>query len=301
MSCGNNTLALGRPTSSGMQSVACNSNCSGASGLGTGSISCNGVGPRKKREKVREEIREYILHMLGAPNNPIELDEQNIDFCIDWSLKIIEDYAPSDYFSYYTFVTSPGKSVYELPADIGYVRSVEYHHVGQFAFTASDLGGTIPLEYFYGAGGNTGDYGGTGFVNPVQPVWGKMGEWVLYKQYEQMYSRVSSNLGGWEYIGGHRHIKLYPTPYRATKVAVRYLQKCKDWEEVTQSMGEGALTYAKEILGRIRGRIKNIPGAAGGVQLDSAELLAEAKEERKQWMQDLIYKFGEAQLPIRMG
>ena len=298
MSCGNNTLVVGRPTEAGMQSISCSSSCSGA---GDGSLACHGVGPRKKREKVREEIRDHILFMLGAPTiDRLELDEQAIDHCITWSLKIIEDYAPRDYFSYYTFMAVPGKSVYELPPDVGFVRSVEYHKVGQFAFTASDLGGTIPLEYFYGAGGSSGDYGGTGFVNPVQPIWGKMGEWVLYKQYEQMYSRVSSNLGGWEYIGGHRHIKLYPTPYRATKVAVHYLQRCKDWEEVTQSMGEGALSYAKEMLGRIRGRIKNLPGPNGGTQLDGAELLQEAKEERKQWMEDLIYKFGDP-LPIRMA
>lgn len=300
MTCGNNTMVIGRPTASSMQSVSCSSSCSGSS-FGVGATSCNGVGPRKKREKVREEVREYILNMLGAPNNVIELDEQNIDFCINWALKIFEDFAPREYFSYYTFIATPGKSVYELPADVGYIRTVEYHKVGQFAFTASDLGGTIPLEYFYGVGGQTGDYGGTGFVNPVQPVWGKVGEWLLYKEYEQMYSRTSSNLGGWEYIGGYRHIKIYPTPYRQTRVAVHYLQRCKDWEEVSQAMCEGALTYAKEILGRIRGRIKNIPGAGGGIQLDGDQLLAEAKEERKQWMQDLIYKFGDAQLPIIMG
>ncbi len=303
MACGNNTLALGRPTTSGMNAVSCPSSaCGGPNGnSATGGLSCAGVGPRHKREKVREEIRDYILNMLGAPQVQLELDEQNIDFCINWSLKIIEDYASNDYFSYYTFFTTPGKSVYELPPDVGYVRSVEYNKVGQFSFTASDLGGSIPLEYFYGAGGSAGDYGGTGFVNPVQPIWGKMGEWVLYKQYEQTYSKVSSNLGGWEYIGGHRHIKLYPIPCRSQKVAVHYLQKCKDWEDVTQAMGEGALSYAKEILGRIRGRIKNIPGPNGGIQMDGDQLLQEAKEERKQWMEDLITRFGEPQMPITFG
>jgi len=304
MTCGNNTLAIGRPTTTGMNSMACSSGCSSGGGAGsgsTGSLACNGVGPRPKREQCREEIRDYILNMLGAPNIRLELDEQNIDFCINQSLKIVEDYAPSDYFSYYTFITTPGKSVYELPPDVGYVRSVEYKHMGTFSFQASDLGGSIPIEYFYpGSGGDGGGYGAGGFINPIQPVWGRMGEWVLYKQYEQMYSRVSSNLGGWEYIGGHRHIKLYPVPFHAQKVALHYLQRCKDWGEVTQAMQEGALSYAKEILGRIRSRIKNPPGPGGGVQLDGDQLIAEAKEERKQWMEDLIYKFGDP-LPIRLA
>ena len=286
MTCGNNTLAISRPTSQGMNSVMCSSTCSSAS-----DGPCKGVGPRHKREKVRQEIRDYILNTLGAPNIQLELDEQNIDFCINQALKIVEDYASRDFYSYYTFLTKPGKSVYEMPDDIGYIRSVEYKNVGTFSFQATDLGGTIPVEYFY-PGGNYASIQG-GMIDPIQPIWGRMGEWQLYKNYETMYSRVSSNLGGWEFIGGYKHIKLYPVPYNMHKVAVCYIQKCKDWEDVTQAMQEGALSYAKEILGRIRGRIKNLPGPNGGIQLDGDQLIQEAKEERKQWMEDLIYKFGE--------
>lgn len=293
MACGNNTLAIGRPTSQGMNSVMCSSACGGVS-----DGSCKNVGPRHKREKVREEIRDYILNMLGAPNIQLELDEQNIDFCINQALRIVEDYAPREFYSYYTFLTQPGKSIYELPDDIGYVRSVEYKNMGTFAFQATDLGGTIPIEYFY-PGGNYASIQG-GMIDPIQPIWGRMGEWTLYKQYETMYSRVSSNLGGWEFIGGYKHIKLYPVPYNMNKVAVCYIQKCKDWENVTQAMQEGALSYAKEILGRIRSRIKNLPGPGGGIQLDGDQLIQEAKEERKQWMEDLIYKFGEPGI-ITMG
>ncbi len=291
MSYENNTLVINRPTADGMSSMSCSSSCS----TGKAGACRDGIGPRKQREKVRESIREYILYMLGAPVLELELDEQAVDFCINQALKIVEDYAPREYFSWYTFITTPGKSVYEMPPDVGYVRNVEYKNFGQFAFNASELGGSIPLEYFY-SGSSISD----GLINPVQPIWGRAGEWVLYKQYETMYSRVSSNLGGWEWVGGYRNIKLYPIPCCACRVAVQYLQKCKDWEEVTQAMQEGALSYAKEILGRIRGKIKNPPGPGGGIQLDGAELLQEAKEERKQWMEDLIYKFGDS-LSITMG
>jgi hypothetical protein len=291
MSCSNTTI-LNRPNQNGMSVMKCNTTCKSSNNT------CpTGIGSRHKREKVKQEIREYILYMLGAPTLPLELDEQAIDFCINQALKIIESYASRDYFNYYVFNTSPGKSIYEMPPDIGFIRSVEYKNFGQFAFNANELGGSVPLEYFYGASSNGF---GNGFMNPIQPVWGQAGEWVLYKQYEDMYSRVSSNLGGWEWVSGYRHIKLYPIPNNNSKVAVHYLQKCKDWEEVTQAMQEGALSYAKEVLGRIRSRIKNPPGPGGGIQLDGDQLLAEAKEERKQWMEDLIYKFSEP-LPITMG
>lgn len=290
MSCNNNTLAIARPTADAMASMSCTSSCSNDLGHAD-PLYKNELSPRRNREKVREQIRDYILHMLGAPAIKLELDEQNIDFCIDQALKVFEDYAPREHFQYYTFYTVPGKSVYELPPDVGIVRNVYYKEQGTFAFQASDLDGAIPVEYFY-PGGAYGSIQG-GMIDPIQPIWGRMGEWVLYKSYEQMYSRVSSNLGGWEWIGGLRHIKVYPIPYRVQLVIVHYLQKMKDWGEVTQAMQEGALTYAKEILGRIRGKYANPPGPGGGIQLDWQALQSEAREDRQKWFEDLIYKFGD--------
>lgn len=290
-----NTLVIPRPSKDATSSAKCESFCSDLGHVDP--LDKKSLGPRKKREQVREQIRDYIYNMLGAPALKLELDEQNIDFCIDQALMVIQNYAPAEYFQYYSFRTIPGKSVYDMPPDVGYVRDISYNKQGQYAFQASDLQGAIPIEYFYPGGAYSSIQGG--LIDPIQPIWGRMGEWVLYKQYEQMFSRVSSALGGWEWIGGYSTIKLYPTPYRSSLVIVRYLQKLKDWPEVTQSMQEGALTYAKEILGRIRGKYKNPPGPSGGVQLDGMDLLAEAKEERKEWMINLIYRYGDL-LPISL-
>jgi len=269
-----------------MASVQCNSTCSD---LGHADpLNKSQLGPRKKREKVREQIKDYILQMLGAPVVKIELDQQNLDFCVDQAMKIFEDYAGREYFQYYVFATSPGKSVYELPPDVGMVRNVFYKEVGDFAFQASDLGGAIPIEYYTGSNSIQG-----GLVNPLTPVWGKMGEWVLYKGYQQMYSRAASALGGWEFVGGTNTIKLYPIPYGANKVIVHYIQKNKDWGDVNQALMEGALSYAKEIIGRIRSKYQNVPGAQGAIAMDGATLLQEAREDRQKWFEDLIYKFGD--------
>ena len=270
-------------------SMQCNSTCSDLGHVDP--LNKNKLGPRRQREKVREQIKDYCLHMLGAPVVKLELDAQNLDFCTDQAMKIFEDYAGREYFQYYVFDSIPGKSVYEMPAEVGLIRNVFYKEVGNYAFQASDLGGAIPIEYFYPGGSYNSIQGG--LIDPVQPIWGRMGEWVLYKQYEQMYSRTSSALGGWEFLGGFNSIKLYPVPYRVQKVMVHYLQKNKDWGDVTQAMQEGALTYAKEILGRIRSKYQSVPGAGGSVALDGATLLQEAREDRQKWFEDLIYKFGD--------
>ena len=256
------------------------------------------LSPRPNRSKVRGQIKDYVLLMLGAPVVSIELDEQQVDAAVDLALQIFEDYAPREYFQYYVFNTIPGKSVYELPPDVGLVRNVFYKQTGTFAFQSSDLGGAIPVEYFY-PGGAYGSITG-GLIDPVQPIWGRMGEWVLYKQYEQMYSRVASNLGGWEWVGGFNHIKIYPIPFRVHQVIVHYLQKHKDWQQVTQAMQEGALAFAKIMLGRIRSKIKNPPGPNQGVQLDGDTLLQEGREDKEKWEERLIVRFGDI-LPITLG
>jgi hypothetical protein len=283
-----NTLVVGRPTRDAMNSAKCSSNSCADLGH-VDPLYKSKLGPRKNREKVRGQIRDYILHMLGAPVVKIELDEQNIDFCIEQAMKIFEEYAPREYFDYYTFNTVPGKSVYELPPDVGLVRNVFYKEQGTFAFQAKDLGGALPIEYFY-PGGSYSSINGGGMIDPNYPIWGRAGEWFTFKSYLQMYSRMASNTGGWEWIGGTRHIKLYPIPFNVHMVSVHYIQKHKDWSDVTQALQEGALSYAKEILGRIRSKYTNPPG---GMQLDGTTLLQEAKEERDKWKEELVYKFGD--------
>lgn len=282
-----NALFIGRPTEHQAQLASCNS-------MVRSSTECPAdIGPRDSRELVKEEIRDFVLTMLGAPVVKVELDIQNLNLAVNQALKYVEEYAPRDYFNYYVLDTVPGKSVYKMPPDVGAIRNVFYKTQPRNAFNAQDLGGAIPLEYFAGGGG-LGGGGSGGLVNPVQPIWGQMGEWVLYKQYEQMYSNISSQIGGWEWVSDHKHIKLYPTPSGCDKAYVHYLQKCKDWQEVLISMQEGALAYAKIMLGRIRSKYTGSYGPSNsGLQLDGQALLQEGNEELKQWKEDLIGKFGD--------
>ena len=288
----NNVLYVPRPTPDQFASLSCGQGCND---LGP-TDPIDKIGPRRNREKVRDQIKEYVLTMLGAPVIPLELDDQQVENSIDFALQIFEDYAPMEYFQYYSFYTTPGQSVYTMPADVGFVRHVSYKETANYAFSASDLGGVIPLEYM-----GAGAYGSiAGGINPQQPVWGKMSDWVLYKQYEDMYNRVSGQQGGWEFLGGYNSIKLYPIPYRTYPVAVQYLQRQPDFKMVTQAMQEGALAFAKIILGRIRSRIMNPPGPNGGIQLDGATILAEGLQEKKDWEEKLLNRWGDVLGPRMM-
>ena len=299
--CGNNQIVLPRPTYTQGGGIGCTQTCGGGGGVGVADpLDIKQLGPRRNRSKVIGQIKDYVLAMLGAPVTQIELDDQQLDIAVDEALAIFEEYAPREYFEWFVFNTNPGQSVYKLPPEVGYVREVRYKETGTNAFTASDLGGAIPVEYAY-PGGSAASGGAGGMVNPIAPVWGHMGEWVLYKQYEQMYSRLSSNTGGWEWLGDYQHIKIYPSPYRVHKVAVHYIQKHKDWNRVSHAMKEGALCFAKIMLGRIRGKIKNLPGPNGGIQLDGDALVQEGHEQKKEWETRLLNRFSDSQLPISWG
>ena len=298
--CGNNQIILPRPAYVSGGGISCGNSCGGGD-LGVADpLDIKDLGPRRNRSKVIGQIKDYVLAMLGAPVVDIELDDQQLDIAVDEALAVFEEYAPREYFEYLVFDTVPGQSVYKMPPEVGYIRDVSYKQSGAMAFTAADLGGVLPVEYFYPGGAMASP--GSGMMNPTVPLWGQAGEWVLYKQYEQMYSRLASNLGGWEWLSDYQHIKIYPTPFRVHKVIVHYIQKHKDWKRVSHAMKEGALCFAKIMLGRIRSKIKNPPGPNGGVQLDGDTLLQEGIQEKKDWEERLLTRFGDGpQGPIIMG
>lgn len=280
-----NMLVLPRPNAQ-----SCQSSC-GSLGI-TDPTYKSLLSPRRSREKVREQIKDTTVLMLGGPTISLELDQQQLDGAVDLALQVFEDYAPREYFQYYVFHTMPGQSVYHLPPDVGMVRHVAYKPQGGTAFSGSDLGGSLPIEYFYPGGGG-GGFGGMGLMDPNQPVWGRMGEWVLYKQYETMYSRISSNIGGWEWLGGLNDIKLYPIPYRVHPVVVHYLQKNADFRQITEAMREGALAYAMIMLGEIRSKIMNPPGPNGGVQLNGQAMLERGYKMKEDWEARLLTRYGD--------
>lgn len=286
MSCSPNTLFVSRPSQNAAQQC-CNGGCTDF----IAPVCCGKIGKRPCREKVREQIKDLILLQLGATAVRLEINDQHVNAAVDLALLEFEEYAGREYFTYYTFNTTPGKSVYTLPPDVGFVRNVFYREQPGLAFNASDLGGALPIEYYYPGGAYASIQGG--LMDPNTPIYGRAGEWTLYKQYEQMYNRLSSQLGGWEWVDGFCNIKLYPIPCRCNQVIVHYLQKRPDFKQITVAMLVGSLAHLKIMLGRIRGKWTNIPGPSGGTQLDGQALVQEGREELKEWKADLITRWGD--------
>lgn len=253
------------------------------------------IGPRN-REPLREQIADYVLLMLGAPAVEIELDKQQLSLAVDEGMRVFEEYAPASSYQHYYFQTTPNVARYEMPCDIGLIRSVVWNTDGDCDAIQS-LGGGYPVvsSTSQGWGGSTGWYQG---MLPTVPMWGMMGEFTIQKQYQETFRRMSSAEGSWMW-SPENAIVLFPNPQRSGNVIVHYLQRMKDWPEVHRWMQEYALAQAKEMLGRIRSKFQQLPGPSGGMTLDGDRLIEEARAEKEKLKEDLYTMYGiEHMLPL---
>ena len=60
-------------------------------------------------------IKDYVLAKLGFPIIDVELDDFQIQLCIDEAISKLEYHAPDWMTQYAVFDTSAGVNVYELP------------------------------------------------------------------------------------------------------------------------------------------------------------------------------------------
>lgn len=251
------------------------------------------------RPQVCEDISDYVLTMLGAPVVRVELDTQQLNVCINQSLRRFAEYCPPEFYEFYYFETESGKTEYAMPDEVQMVRQVYYREQPRSNFFAADLQGSIPIEYFAPGGERQGFM--AGLVDPIQPFWGRMGDWFLYKQYEETFNRMSSANGGWQWVKNGRDIVLYPAPYGVNNVVVEYLPKNKDWDYAHEFMQEYSLALAKLMLGRIRSKYQSLPAPGGGATLDGSALLQEGNEEKKKLEEDLIYKWNQPGFWVHVG
>lgn len=251
------------------------------------------------RPSILEDITDYVLTMLGAPVVRVELDQQQLNVCVNQAVRRFVEWCPAEYYEYYTFKTVSGQSYYPMPDAVRMVRQVSYRTQPRSNFFAADLQGSIPIEYFAPGGERQGFM--AGLVDPIQPFWGRMGEWFLYKQYEETFNRLSSANGGWEFHRNGRDIILYPAPYGENDVVVQYLSSDKDWDYAHQFMQEYSLALAKIMLGRVRSKYSTLPSPGGGATLDGPSLLEEGNQEKSKLEEDLIYKWNLPDSWIHVG
>lgn len=260
---------------------------------------------RPRRQLIREQLADNILLTLGAPLVEVNLDSQQLSLAIDDALRRYEEYCDRSEFAYATFQTIPGVNKYKLEEDIGMVLDVTFRSSyaaggiggGSGAMDIGLSGGMAPWAgaYYY----NTLGYGYSNSIGGssarTSPVFANLGEWTLLASYSQLFQRIASRETAWE-IGADNSILLSPVPWTALTCVVKYMQRKRDYHEVPIWVFDYALANAKEILGRVRSKFDKLGTPGGGVSLDGKDLLSEAKEAKKELLDQIDTASGNASM-----
>jgi len=229
-----------------------------------------------------QSIYDYVLAQLGHPIVSVELTHFQVKTCIDEAISKLDYHAPQWANQFAVFEASAGINVYELPqfmannlSYVGYKKDI----LG-LNYTPGSLAFDVTLAFF-----NTNRF----FQG------GGLGDFFLTQQYLEIMRRVLSNEGAWSVVNG-KYLQLYPAPTETpTPVVLEY--RALDSNTLNHAyrnwIQRYALACAKSILGRVRGKYRNLPGPGGGAQLDGGILTQEGAQEKKELMEELMLEIEE--------
>lgn len=229
-------------------------------------------------------VEQWIRKRLGEPIIPVELDTTQIQSAIEESLRIFNRYKPQ--IKRDQFLLIPGQSVYPMdPAKVGY---------GVIKCAVP------PSKYRFGLGWGFGDEFSVFDSTVVQDISYYHTAISYYKQSRKV---LSANFE-WKYLLDRREIEVTPTPQESLTLYYVYVGG-STIAEIQAHDEDWVLKYAllesKGMLGEIREALNAIQGNQTTVQLNGAQLKAEANEQAKQdAVKELINRVGDRfLLPLR--
>jgi hypothetical protein len=302
----------------------------GPSGVGPGDgdkVSSNVIFAANRLNGSEPELsypntKNFILGMLGYPTIKVELTNEQLQMCVDKAtFKFTQYMTPKPtYYPVYCAggigILSPGLSKDEIMA----VYSGGGGDVGDLAAMA----GMIPDSFLnaLGTGNNAmmiaGNYGAgytyyaatggititaAGFSSGSGAAGGGMPLTEIYTRNAYLES-MAYNMGtiptyelysAWDAGTGkyQDHIRVHPAI--TGLILIKYNRPLNEEElDSLEWVQKYALTWGKEMLGRVRSKYATIPGPGGDITMDGAALLSEATTDRAECLKELY----EIQPPI---
>lgn len=233
-------------------------------------------GPNPPGYRNREEFRYQILEELGGEGVDVELAEKNLDHALKRALQMWNKHRPL--LAWFPF---------EVPAQDTVVVTF-FRHGGPTADERGNPYGFVKrvLDVEWSdqdrrvVGGSTGlvGSGGSYFMR-----WGYQGPRLFFELSvgERTYERLTGSRPDWRWDPGTRTLYLM-SPSRNTRAMV-LTSRPRLLEEISHDHESDFITlacgYAKTVLARILGSRGPIPGAAGPIETDSADLRQEGKDQ----------------------
>lgn len=222
-------------------------------------------------------VRDYVLGSLGEPTIRVELTPFQVKLAIDEAITKLDYHAPYWANQYAVFDTTVGVNLYEIPqfmlnnlTDVQYKRNI---------LAVMQAYGTMEMDFFL-------QYFSTFRIFNSFNI----GDYYLLQMYLKQVKKVLSQYGTHDVING-KYLQLHPTPAfdnEAVILEYRALDSNTIHPAYRNWIQRYALAHAKGTLGIVRRKYKTLPGPGGGAQLDGAELVSEAKEEKEMLMDELM-------------
>jgi len=227
----------------------------------------------------RDEVKRYIITMLGAPVVKVELNDEQLENVIKMATDTFIRYLGRERYSY--TVAQAYQTEYEWPDDALVIYQVYFRPA-----TLSALG-NISQNLFSDFYLLATDLAVDIYESPTT-YW-------CYLASREMLEKTYGVWGSWENID-YRRFRIYPSPMKNQIIGVHYKANDFDLSEDKYNLFRKlCLAYAKTILGRIRSKYASIPGSNNNLlTLDGAALLSEGSIEEKEVIKDIIL-----QTPLR--
>ena len=222
-------------------------------------------------------IKDYVLAKLGFPVIDVELDDFQIQLCVDEAISKLEYHAPDWMNQYATFDTSAGINVYELPQEVADNLTDVHYRRDFFKFGAAP--GSLEFDF------SIMFFTNTGLFNNYN-----VSQYLLMQQYLKQVKNVLGQMSTFQLVN-NKFLHIFPKPEAGDEcVLVEFRafdpntihHAYKNWVQ------KYTLALAKEILAGIRGKYATLPGPGGGTRLNGTELMQQATQEKKDLVEELM-------------
>lgn len=230
----------------------------------------------------RHNMIEYIKRTLGAPTNVVELTEMQLNDCIDSALRTLRLYASvSTDKKVMLMELVPHQSTYVLSnRRLGYHKITEIlqiHRLPSSFLTAvgsQQVYGQLVLQQLYRAGSFD------------------LLSYHLISSYIELMERMFASKITYVWKERTRELTLYNTTGRKEITLIECTVERTENDLFTDRRTEDwikrwSVAEARERLSEIRGKFSTLPGAGGGISLNSADLHQKAQEEKERCIMEI--------------
>ena len=225
--------------------------------------------------KNEEELQQYILLTLGAPQVKVELVQQDLDEALDEARRWFN--AKKGFKGMSTLPIFANQTEYQLPEDVGTVTDLVLpSRATDFSRIIDPLGlldASIPYNLF-----------------PAPAAGGLFSTYAQALQYLEMGRRITGGEAEWYQRG--RTLFVFPIPKLGGSALIEYTTNQFSVTQLSERdhdlFKRYALAWAKRKLARVRTKYESgYPGAQGTILLDGQRLMDEATSEMESLSEEL--------------